>query len=85
MLALQFKFGLNPRLPPWALQYAKKQSEKIIMDIRTEGGIFPDSAYNCELALNSTLLGGPCYKQKKCVKVIVMNKTEMKLLFFLQK
>ena len=52
LLARFFKFELNPRLAPWSLQYAKKQSEKIIMDRRTEGAR-TDPPYSFELALNS--------------------------------
>lgn len=52
------------------------------MDRRTEGGR-TDPSYNFDLALNSQPFSVvPVISKKKSFKVIVMNKTEMKLLFF---
>ena len=52
------------------------------MDRRTEGGR-TDPPYSFELALNSQpCLVVPVISKKKSFKVIVMNKSEMKLLFF---
>ena len=51
------------------------------MDRRTEGGR-TDLPYNFELAFNPSPCSVVPVISKKSFKVIVMNKTEMKLLFF---